>query len=106
MGKLNINGDFPSVCLPEGATHEETHFLMDSKGPKDQNSLMSGEALLLRLRWTLAAAQLWPADAFRLLDARLKSSMFRRYFSSGLPRFLSSGDQTWQWKIPYAWRFD
>jgi len=37
--------------------------------------LMSGEALLLRLRWTLAAAQLWPADAFRLLDARLKRQL-------------------------------
>eukprot|EP00438_Fugacium_kawagutii_P014841 Skav234815 [mRNA] locus=scaffold69:781465:788178:- [translate_table: standard] len=33
------------------------------------------EALLLRLRWALAAGQLWPADAFRLLDAWAKLEM-------------------------------
>jgi hypothetical protein len=48
--------------------------------------LMSGEALLLRLRWTLAAAQLWPADAFRLLDARLKRQLSQ--FNSNIFRSL------------------
>ena len=53
--------------------------------PKGCNpGLTSGEALLLRLRWTLAAAQLWPADAFRLLDARLKTQVrFRSFFLRG-----------------------
>lgn len=44
------------------------------------------KALLLRLRWTLAAAQLWPADAFRLLDVGNNGCLQRKDLISGLER--------------------
>lgn len=42
------------------------------------------EALLLRLRWALAAHQLWPADAFRLFDAGSNGCLQRKDLAAGL----------------------
>jgi len=44
------------------------------------------KALLLRFRWTLAAAQLWPADAFRLFDVGGNGCLQRKDLLSGLER--------------------
>ena len=42
------------------------------------------EALLLRLRWALAAHQLWPADAFRLFDGSSNGCLQRKDLAAGL----------------------
>ncbi|CAE7712186.1 aarA [Symbiodinium sp. CCMP2592] len=42
------------------------------------------KALLLRLRWTLAAQRLWPSDAFRFMDTANNGCLQRRDLSAGL----------------------
>eukprot|EP00931_Biecheleriopsis_adriatica_P057118 TRINITY_DN33879_c0_g1_i1.p1 TRINITY_DN33879_c0_g1~~TRINITY_DN33879_c0_g1_i1.p1 ORF type:complete len:3259 (+),score=710.44 TRINITY_DN33879_c0_g1_i1:1294-9777(+) len=44
------------------------------------------KALLLRLRWSLAAQQLWPADAFRLMDTSSSGSLQKKDLQAGLDR--------------------
>eukprot|EP00439_Symbiodinium_sp_Y106_P042523 s858_g5.t1 len=42
------------------------------------------KALLLRLRWMLAAQRLWPSDAFRFMDTSNNGCLQRRDLSAGL----------------------
>ncbi|CAK9037999.1 unnamed protein product [Durusdinium trenchii] len=44
------------------------------------------KALLLRLRWALAAHQLWPADAFRLMDVGGNGCLQKKDLATGLER--------------------
>jgi len=51
------------------------------------------KALLLRIRWSLAAQQLWPADAFRLMDVKNNGCLHKRDLEVGLTQ-LGVGGQS------------
>ncbi|CAJ1376908.1 unnamed protein product, partial [Effrenium voratum] len=54
---------------------------------QDEYEDWATKALLLRLRWALAAQQLWPADAFRLWDSQGNGCLQRADLAAGLDHF-------------------
>jgi len=52
----------------------------------DEFAELAPKALLLRLRWALAAQSLWPKDAFRMFDTSGKGALQRLEFQAGLER--------------------
>eukprot|EP00930_Biecheleria_cincta_P042954 TRINITY_DN29551_c0_g1_i1.p1 TRINITY_DN29551_c0_g1~~TRINITY_DN29551_c0_g1_i1.p1 ORF type:complete len:4122 (-),score=701.34 TRINITY_DN29551_c0_g1_i1:256-12621(-) len=64
----------------------------------DESEEWAAKALLLRTRWSMAAQQLWPADAFRLMDTSNNGCLQLKELQVGLERLGVKRDG-----IAYRW---